>query len=141
VDGLDAQPARCFDGAGEEAARLRQRIGIQPRAFAQLGKLRAQGGIGLHRPFAKAAEQAVLHLCRGGLGVGEAEDVLRFHPAQKQPGDAVCQHAGLARSGIGGKPGRSGWVSGLHLPFRGGVGHGASPTVSALGGAVVSHSP
>jgi hypothetical protein len=99
-----------------------------PRTFAQFGKFFAQGCVRLHRPFAKAAEQAVLHLGRGGLGIGEAEDVLGFHPAQQQAGDAVGQHTGLARSGIGGQPGGEGGFRGLHLPFRGGFVMAYPPT-------------
>ncbi len=133
---------RCLtDGAGEQAAGLCQRIRVDAAAFAQFGKGCPEFGIRFHRPFAQTAEEAILHLGRGGLGVGEAEDVLRFHPAQQQAGDAVGQDAGLARSGIGGQPGRGGGFGGLHLPFGGGLHHGCFPTGSAAGWAVVSHSP
>ena len=84
------------------------RQGVRPTrlVLAQLAQCRAQIGVRLHRPFAQPPEQAVLHLGRGGLGVGQAQDVLRLDPVQQQPRHPVGQHAGLARPGIGRQPGR-----------------------------------
>ena len=141
VDGLDAQTARRFDGAGEQAAGLGQSVGVDPRAFAEFGEGGAQVGIGFHGPFAETLEQAVLHLGRRRLGVGEAEDVLGFHPTQKQAGDAVGQHTGLAGARIGGEPCGEGGFCGLHLTFGGGLRHFAPPTGWDFGWLVVSHSP
>ena len=69
VDRLHLQPARRFNRLREQAARGGQ-IGIAPRA--QLRQRRAQGRVGQHCPFAKALQQAVLHLAGGGLGIGQA---------------------------------------------------------------------
>jgi hypothetical protein len=41
-------------------------------------------------------EQSVLHLGRGGLGVGQAQNALRFDLLQQKTRNAVGQHAGFA---------------------------------------------
>ncbi len=104
VDRLHLEAARRLDRAGEQAPRGGQ-VGIAP--LAQLGQFGTQGGFGQHRPGAKPRQQAVLHLCRGGLGIGQAQDAFGRRPRQQQPRDTVGQHAGLARPRIGRQPGRA----------------------------------
>ncbi len=60
----------------------------------QSARASSSSGIIAHSP--KPLEQAVLHLGGGGLGIGQAQDVLRRHLFQQQPRNAVGQHAGFA---------------------------------------------
>ena len=39
----------------------------------------------VRRPLGKVAQEAVLHLRRGGLGVGQAQDRFRFEPCKQEP--------------------------------------------------------
>jgi len=141
VDGLDAQAPGRLDGAGEQLAGAGQAL-RRKRALAQRDQRVAQGGLGHHRPFAQPPEQPVLHLGGGGLGVGEAEDMLRLHPAEEEARHPVGQHAGLARPGIGGKPGVPRGIGGSDLGGEG-VGHAPSSEASSsvAGSSVMSHSP
>ena len=149
VDGLNAQAARRFNGAGKQLTRLGQRAGGMAALIPQFGKGCVQIGVRFHRPFAQTAEQAVLHLGRCGFGVGQAQYVLRLHPGQQKPRHTVGQHTGLARTGVGRKPGGGGGGRGLNLPFRGVVAHhcdtsGATvsaPTVSGKARSDICHSP
>ncbi len=106
VDGLDLQSARRLQGQGEEAAGLAQ-VGD---VFADLGQFLPERRVGHHRPAAQGLEQPPLHLGRGRLGVGDAEDGLGLGPAQQQPRHAVHQGPGLARPGIGRDEGRGCWL-------------------------------
>ena len=118
VDRLHLQPARRFNRLREQAARGGQ-IGIAPRA--QLRQRRAQGRVGQHRPFAKALQQAVLHLAGGGLGIGQAQHPFGPGARQQQPRHPVGQHPRLARSGIGRQPGRASGIGRRDLAQGGGV--------------------
>ena len=96
VDCLDLEPARCLDRAGKERTRLTQ-VAIGHRAgVAQFRQRGTQRIIIQHRPFAQTLEQAVLHLGGGGLGVGQAQDVLWLHAVQQQARHTVRQHARLS---------------------------------------------
>ena len=107
VDGLDAQAARRLERAGEERAGAGEPIGRDRLAgLAELAQRRAELGVVEHRPGPERPEQAVLHLGGRRLGVGEAQDLLRLGAGQQQPRDAVGQHAGLARAGVGRDPAR-----------------------------------
>ena len=137
VDGLDAQAAWHFERLGEETAGAAQVLWAE--IGAEIGEFGQERGVGLHRPGAEALKEAVLHLGRGGLGIGEAEDVGGADAGEKEAGDAVGEHARLARAGIGGDPGGAGGIGGLNLAQGGGVaGH---PTSSGVGSVVWSHSP
>ena len=78
VDGLDLETAGRFDGACKECARMgQQRIGNGVTRQPKVQQVGAQLVIRLHRPRAQPLEQAVLHLRRRGLGIGQAEHPLR----------------------------------------------------------------
>ena len=102
VDRLHLQPARRLDRLREQAPRGPQVGGARD---PQMGKLGPQRLVGQHRPAAQTGQQAVLHLGRGGLGVGQAQDALGPGAAQQKPRHPVGQDAGLARARVGGKPG------------------------------------
>ena len=138
MDRLDAQAARRFDRAGEKLAGAGQALGRQVK-FAQFHQIAAQVIVGLHRPLTQPLEQAVLHLGRGGLGIGQAQHVLRFDPVQQQACHPVGQDAGLAGTGIRRKPGVAFRMRRLGLGQKGrSDGHARSSGVTA---AVSSHSP
>jgi hypothetical protein len=139
MDCLNAQPARRFNGAGKQTPRLQQRVRADRAIYAKLGQRGAQADLVQHGPAAQTAEQAVLHLGRGGLGIGQAQDALRLCAVQQQPRHPVCQDTGLARPGIRRQPGRGSGVRRLHLPFACGV--APHPTSPWLGLSVMSHSP
>ena len=101
VDRLHLQPAGRLDRAGEKTPRLGQ-IGGAP--LAKRGQFGAQSGFGQHRPFPQPRQQAVLHLGRGGLGIGQAQDAFGRRAGQQQPRHAVGQHPRLARPGIRRQP-------------------------------------
>ena len=91
------------------AKRVRARArsgGVAVTGSPRAPSAAASVGVGEHRPGAEGAEQAVLHLGGGGLGVGEAEDLLRLGAGEEQARDAVGEHAGLAGAGVGGDPAR-----------------------------------
>ena len=69
-------------GVSSAAANSRRALRRSPWASPPMPAIsRAQLVVGQHRPFAQLLEQPVLHLRRGRLGEGEAEDVLRLAPA------------------------------------------------------------
>ena len=72
VNGLNAQATRRFDGAGEQAAGAGHVGGVGGIHLSQFGQGLGQFGIRHHGPSAKALEQTVLHLCRGGFGISQA---------------------------------------------------------------------
>ena len=144
VDGLDAQPAGGFDGARKQFSRGGEVAVVRHIAMAKLQQRGAQIGSGHHRPTPQQREQPVLHLGRGGLGIGQAQDMLRLHPVQQQPRHPVGQHPRLARPGIGRQEGRGLRIGGDDLPVKGGMaGHAASsgPTGSGAASSEVCHSP
>ena len=119
VDRLDAQPARRLQRPGEEGAGAAEPLGRDALAgLAEGAQRRAQLGVAEHRPAPERAEQPVLHLRRGGLGVGQAEDALRLGAGEQQPRHPVGQHPGLARAGVGGDPARRVGPRRAHLAPR-----------------------
>ena len=107
VDRLDLEPAWGFERPGEQGAGPVEPVGRDRGAgLAECGQGGAQLGLGQHRPSPEGAEQPALHLGGGGLGVGEAQDLLRLGPGEQQPRNPVGQHPGLARAGVGGDPAR-----------------------------------
>ena len=145
MNGLNPQPTGRLKRAGKEPARACKIIGDKARPLAQRGKVRPQLVIRQHRPFAKALEQPVLHLGGGGLGVGQAQNALWLHPAEKEPRHAVDQHPRLARPGIGGHPSCRNRAGGLNLAFGGLVNQAHSstslPTNTGSARSVICHSP
>ncbi len=136
VDRLDFQPAGGFERAGKEGAGA-----CEPAGRNGLGGL-AEGSERLpecrvveHGPRAERPEQAVLHLGRGGLGVGQAEDLLRVGPGEEQARHPVGQDAGLARAGIGRHPARDRGGGGADLGGDGVLHHAVS------GSSPSAHSP
>ena len=82
VDGLDAQTPRRFQRMGKE------RAGPEPharrrRGTAQRHEVAFELKIARQRPFSQPLGDAAAHLGRRRLGVGEAENFLRLHPAQQ----------------------------------------------------------
>ena len=141
MDRLNLEPTRRLDRAGKEAAGLAQ-CSIRDLALvAQKAQFLLEMAIGQHCPSAEAAKEAVLHLARGGLGIGEAQDVLRIDPVKQEPGHPVGQNARLARACIGREPCRKVGACGLDLGLGGGVTGGHWPTLVTWGGLVRSHSP
>ena len=139
MDRLNPQPARCFNGACEQAPRLQQGVGPDRAIYAQLAQRLAQVDFIQHCPAAQPPEQAVLHLGRGRFGIGQAQNALRLCPVQQQPRHPVGQDTGLARPGIRRKPGRGGGIGCLYLAFA--CGSARHPTSSGTGLSVMSHSP
>ncbi len=138
MDRLDLEPARRLDGAREKPARARQRLVLDGAGHAQIGERRVQRARLHHRPFPEPPEQPVLHLARGGLGVGQAQDVLRRDPVEQEPRHPVGEHPRLARSRIGRQPHRVAGLGRRDLPRARVVPH---PTSSGFEGALISHSP
>ena len=89
MDGLNTQAAGRFDRTGEQAAGAGHVGGVGGINLSQFGQSLRQIFVWHHRPSAKALEQTVLHLCRGGFGVGKAQNVLRFDLLQQKPRDTV----------------------------------------------------
>ncbi len=79
------------------------------------GEIARQVFIRRDSPAAETLEQTILHFGGGGLGIGDAQDALRLRAIEQQPGDAVDQGRGLARTGIGGQEGRGFRISGYIL--------------------------
>ena len=73
-------------------------------------------------PVAERGEHPLRHVGGGGLGEGDAEDLLRRHAVEQQPDHALHQHMGLAGAGIGGDEGRSRRVGRARLRGADGVG-------------------
>ena len=101
-------PPGRFDRLGEQpGGRLGQAGGGQIALLAQYAASSARrSGVRLHRPGPKPPEQPVLHLGRGGLGVGQAKDVAadRFHrsataapPGRSTPASFPNRHWPKAR--------------------------------------------
>ena len=145
VNGLNPQPAGRLQRAGKQPPRPRKIIGDKAWPLAQRGKVCPKLVIRQHGPFAKPLEQAVLHLGGGGLGVGQAQNPLRLHPAKEQPRHAVDQHPRLARPRIGGHPSCRNRAGGLNLAFGGLLTQAHSstslPTNTGSARSVICHSP
>ncbi len=139
MDGLDPEPARRVDRAREKLPRAPQQRRGDTALDPEPAEFAAQIGLRQHRPVAEPREQTVLHLGRRRLGIGEAENALRFGAGQEKARDAVDQDAGLARPGIGRQPYRPRRVRRLDLPPARLVAH--QPTSSGTGGSLISHSP
>ena len=128
MDGLDLEAARGFEGAGEKLAGTLQHGAIgrcDPEFGQQLGQLR----IADDDPGAQALEQPVGHFGSRRLGEGQAHDARRIGAAKHQADDAINQHMGLARAGIGIDPDGGLGIGRLQL-FEVGLGveiHGPSP--------------
>ena len=134
VDGLDLQPARRLQGAGEQGPGPRQ----VARLLVDLLQRLDQRLVGHHRPAAEVLIEPALHLGGGGLGVGDAEDRLGRGPAQQQAGHAADQGRGLARAGVGGDRDRAVGVRGEDLRVEGGPDH--SPPSPASPSPMTCHS-
>ena len=105
VDGLHFQAARRFQRAREQSPRqgARRGTGIDVRAGAD----RVVERFVVERcPFAERVEHAFRHVGGCGLGECDAEDFFRLDAFEQQIDDALCQHMGLARTGVGSHPRR-----------------------------------
>ena len=120
VDRLNPQTTRRFNRAGEQTPCAGEVGRVELCQFAQFRQRIGERCVRHHRPFAQAVKQTVLHLARGGFGIGQAQNPLRFNVLQQQAGHTVGQNPGLARPRIGRKPGGRGGVGGGDLG-RGGV--------------------
>ncbi len=139
MDRLYLQATRRLDGTGKKPSRLLKTLGAKTFGQAKRQQLTGQFRVRQHGPFAQTLEQAVLHLARGGLGVGQAEDVLRLHVFKQQSRDPIGQNAGLAGPRIGRQPGRTPRLCGVDLPLSGGIARHGSFTFTGV--SVMSHSP
>jgi hypothetical protein len=106
MDGADIGAVRGVGDFGEHAADTGQ-VGMVERHTGLLAVVFLQGVVVHHRPFAQQPRQPVGHLGGRGLGIGQAKNMARAHPAQQQPHDPVGQHVGLAGPRVGGDPGRN----------------------------------
>ncbi|MNY57879.1 hypothetical protein D3C86_1941440 [compost metagenome] len=95
VDGLDFQPARCFQRLGKQPARFGKLDAIRRLAFDG-GDAVLKIGIRQSRPFRQTVENTARHFRRRGLGIGEAQNRRRPAAGQKQANDALGQDMGLA---------------------------------------------
>ncbi len=138
VDGLDAQPAWRFERMGEQRAGAQQHAAGWWSA-AQLRQVVDQFGLGGQRPLAEPLADAAAHLGSRRLGVGEAEDFLRLHPAEQQAQHAGSEHVGLARTGIGADPHRLVGVGGLALGATDCLRHRLEKAAFAHSGVLMDH--
>ena len=100
VDGLNLQPARCFQRRGKQfACRFAQRHGrVRDAGVADRGIERV---VVERDPVAERREHALGHVGGGRLGEGEAQDLFRRHAGEQQTDHALHQHMGLAGAGVG----------------------------------------
>ena len=140
VDSVDLEPAFGFERPGKEAPRLVQLAALW-RTRHQPLKLGAKLVVGDGRPGSEVLEQAILHLGRRRLGVGEAEDRFRLEVGEQEPLHALDQHRGLARAGIGRYPGGRRRIGGARLIAVGFFGEGfARAHLKSSSSSCVSHS-
>ncbi len=105
VNGVDLEPARRIQHAGEESTRLGEAIGVRPGAAQRL-QLRREPVVVLDRPLAQAVGKPDRHLLGGGLGEGETQEPLRRRAGKQQIEHAIDQHLGLAGTGRSRDPDR-----------------------------------
>ncbi len=79
MQGLDLQPARRFQRLGEQGPGAWQIM----RRLVDLFEIGAQVAVTADRPFAELIEQALLHFGGGGLGIGDAQNALRFRAIEQ----------------------------------------------------------
>ncbi len=73
MDRLDFQTTRRFNGTGKKRAGFPEHLKAQLVGIhSEPRQCIAQGLVRHHRPFTETAEQTVLHLGGGGLGIGQA---------------------------------------------------------------------
>ncbi len=106
VDGLDLQPARRFQRLGEQPPCPAQRVAIGPTAVQSFDPCPPAPSSPSAVHSDKRRKHPVRHVGGGGARVGQAQDLRRIGAAQQQSDDALRQHMGLARAGIGRHPGR-----------------------------------
>ncbi len=127
VDGVDLEAAFGFESAREQTPRQAQHLLVwrPPRELFQfLGELPAL----VRRPCGERLQEAVLHLGRRGLGVGQAQDRFRREAFKQEPQHALDEDRGLAGARARRHPGRSARVGGARLV---GVGLGRKGRVAA----------
>ncbi len=123
---LVKQPgAECVDRLHLEAAGGFQRLREQSAGPAAARRQRPSsfdfrdGAIELVviecDPLRERREHLIGHIGGGRLGEGQAQDLRGFDTPEQQADDALRQHMGLARAGIGGDPGRRGGIGRLPL--------------------------
>ena len=107
MDCFDAQAAGCLERFRKQlagAAYIFLAIAFERPAF-EVAQFLLELRCIHHAPAAETFEQAGLHLAGGGLGVGDAQDRIRFDTAQQQACNAVDQDFRLAGTSIGFNPG------------------------------------
>ena len=85
-------------------------------------QFRERGGervFGARNPVGQALEHPLGHFCGRGLGVGEAQDSLRFGTSEQQPQHTIGQHMRFAGAGVGRHPSGSGRIGGAALRSAG----------------------
>ena len=120
VDGLDLQPARRLQRAGEEPPRVGERRLVGRRcSISWIAAASLASGSVVH--LAEDVEDALRHLGGGGLVKVRQRMRAGIGAGEQQADDAIGEHVGLARAGIGRHPGRGARVRGvgLRLPRRG----------------------
>ena len=106
--------------AAANSARARARLPVSirwtPMSASAASSAASSSAIQLRKP----VEHARRHVGGGRLGEGDAQDARRIDPAgravEHQPDDALREHMGLARAGIGGDEHRARRVGGIRLP-------------------------
>ena len=105
MDRLHFKSAWGFQCAGEQTPRQRSSGGVRLDSGARADR-RIERAVVERGPFGERIEDAFRHVGGGRLGEGDAEYFFRRHAFQQKVDDTLCQHMRLARSGIGGNPGR-----------------------------------
>ena len=100
MDRLDLETTGRFKRLGEEFAGLVRLAGLEVAA-EQILQFTRQHHVRRDRPVPEPLEQALLHLGRGSLGIGDAENGLGLVVVEQEIDDAVDQDTGLAGTRIG----------------------------------------
>ncbi len=145
VQGLDLEPARRLDRAGEQLSRELE-LGRTGLPGAALDDRRGQRLVIEARPVGQRLENAARHVGGGGLGEGEAEDLRRRRALEQEPQDALGQDVGLAAACVSRDPGGSRRVRRRRLRSAQRFGnderaaHGAASAVVSPSPAAADHS-
>ena len=114
VNGLHLQSARRLQCHGEQPPRERA-----PRRVRLDARNLLNGCVELdiveRGPAAQLVKDAVRHVCGGGLGKRDAEDLCRVDAVEQQTDHAQRENMGLAGSGIGRHPRRGRGIRCLDL--------------------------
>ena len=114
VDGLHLEPARRLDGGREQGARA---LDLRRRWLAggELGEHVCELCLVHRHPLRQRVVDALRHLGRSGLGVGEGENALGDGAGEHEPQRAQRQHVRLAGAGVGAHPSGCRRIGGVAL--------------------------